>query len=295
MRKAIGIDIGGTNIKGVLINEEGDVLEQARAKTNAEKEAHWQENIKSVYLKLLPKDKEDCLLGISAPGLANESNSMISFLPNRLPGLENFNWSEFLNTKTSVLNDAHAALMAEANFGAMKGFNNAILITLGTGVGGAIMLNGELYQGLGQMAGHMGHSVLQSNQSQQSILGMPGSLEYALGNYSMEERSHGKYKHTYALLQAKEKGDHFAQWLWLDMLRNLSLATCTWINTFSPEAIVFAGGLTKAGDDLFSPLKEFVDTYEFRPNGKETKILKAKFSDYSGAIGAAAFALNKQL
>ncbi|MDN3202769.1 ROK family protein [Algoriphagus sediminis] len=293
MKAAIGIDIGGTNIKGVLIDESGRILEKARAKTHSLSTDFWQENIRKVYSELKKKSHSNPTIGISAPGLANEKNTAIDFLPGRLPGLEGFDWSKFLGSPTYVLNDAHAALMAESKFGVAKGIKNFLLITLGTGVGGAIMIDGKLYQGLAQRAGHIGHSTIQSNQTQQSILGMPGSLEYAIGNYSVEERSHGKYKNTYALLEARKTDDYFAQWLWLDMIRNLSLSICSLINAFSPEAIVLAGGLTKAEDDLFHPLNQFIDTYEFRPNGKKTKIMKAKFRDYSGAIGAAAFTLNQ--
>lgn len=296
MKKAIGIDIGGTNIKGVLISGNGEILSQVKAKTKGEKDGIWQKNIKSVFDDLKKEIKENTIpVGISAPGLANETNTAISFLPNRLPGLENFIWSDYLETETSVLNDAHAALMAEHSFGTLKNFNNAILITLGTGVGGALLIEGKLYQGSAQMAGHLGHTVLHSSIDQQSILGMPGSLEYAVGNYSIEQRSHGKFKNTYALLEAVERKETFAQWLWLDMIRNLSLSICSLINTFSPEAIILAGGLTHAGDHLFSTLEDFIGLYEFRPNGKKTEILKAKYMDYSGALGAAAFALKKQL
>jgi glucokinase len=292
MRKAIGIDIGGTNIKAVLINEDGTVLNQLKSETRGEVDGIWQKNIKNVLAEIsnYPLD-ESIVIGLSAPGLANNSNTAISYLPNRLPGLENFNWSEYFGKPTFVLNDAHAALIAESTFGALKNYNNAILVTLGTGVGGAILLEGKLYQGLAQMAGHLGHSITHSNNDEQSILGMPGSLEYALGNYSLEKRSHGKFKNTYDLLESVRIGETFATWLWLDMMRNLSLSICSWINTFSPQAIVIAGGMTQAGDELFNTLNDFIDLYEFRPKGKKTELIQAKFLDFSGAIGAGAFAL----
>ncbi|MEN2283236.1 ROK family protein [Algoriphagus sp. SE2] len=294
MKKAIGIDIGGTNIKGVLINGEGEILKQIKAKTYSGSDPNWQKNIKSVFDEFKQGIEESTILvGISAPGLANETNTAISFLPNRLSGMENFIWSDYLNTKTKVLNDAHAALMAEHSFGSLKNFQNAILITLGTGVGGALLLEGKLHQGSSQMAGHIGHTILQPHNFQQSLLGMPGSLEYALGNYSIEQRSHGKFKNTFALLEAVDRKETFAQWLWLDMMRNLSLSVCSLINTFSPEAIVLAGGLTHAGDHLFKTLDDFITLYEFRPKGKKTQILQAKYMDFSGALGAAAFALKK--
>lgn len=294
MRKAIGIDLGGTNIKGIILDETGKLIHQDRQATGGDNSEDWQQNVKELYLKLQKIANDPSIkLGLSAPGFANEANTQINFLPNRLPGLEGFDWSKFLGLKTAVLNDAHAALMAEVSFGAMTGMKNAILLTLGTGVGGALLLDGKLYQGLGQMAGHIGHSTIQSNLDDQSILGIPGSLEYAIGNYSIEKRSQGTFKSTYELLAAYQQGDSFGTWMWLDMMRTLSLAICSLANIFSPEAVILSGGLTHAGDKLFKPLQDFIDRYEFRPNGKQTQLKKAHFEDFSGAIGAAAFALQK--
>jgi glucokinase len=294
MKKAIGIDLGGSNIKGVLIDEHGKILHQIRKPTIGEEEGVWQQNVKDLYEEFRNFDSDSQVkVGLSAPGLANESNTCINFLPNRLPGLERLDWSNFLGKETWVLNDAHAALMAEASFGVMQGMKNAISLTLGTGVGGGLLLDGKLYQGLAQMAGHIGHTSIQSGMDDLSLLGIPGSLEYAIGNYSIAKRSHGAYNSTYELLGAYQRGETFAKWMWLDMMRTLSLAICSLANIFSPEAVVLSGGLTHAGDSLFVPLQDFVDRYEFRPNGKQTKILKAQFEDFSGAIGAAALALRK--
>jgi glucokinase len=294
MKVAIGIDLGGTNVKGILLNENGEILHKHYFPTRDDSEGKWKLNVLEMvnYLKKIYKKPIE-IIGLSAPGLANETNTCIAHLPNRLLGLENFIWEEYFETKTFVINDAHAALMAEAKFGAVKGYKNAILITLGTGVGGGILINGELYQGLSQMAGHIGHVSINANDDERSILGIPGSLEYALGNYSIERRSMGKFKSTFDLIKAFKENDPFAQWLWLDSVRKLSITLSSFINVFSPEIIVLSGGITLAGDLLFEPLSAFVDMFEFRPKGKKTKIEKAHFDDLSGAIGAAAFALNK--
>ena len=294
MKTAIGIDLGGTNVKGILLNENGEILQKHYIPTQDSKDGNWKLNVLEMvnFLKnsnLTPIE----IIGLSAPGFANETNSCIAHLPSRLPGIENFVWADYFKTQTFVINDAHAALMAEAKFGAIKNYKNAILITLGTGVGGGILLNGELYQGFGQMAGHFGHTTINSNDDERSILGIPGSLEYALGNYSIERRSMGRFKSTLALIQSYKENDPFAQWLWLDSVRNLSVSMASIINVFSPEIIVLSGGITLAGDLLFNPLNTFMDIFEYRPNAKKTIIKKAEFDDLSGAIGAAAFALRK--
>ena len=294
MKLAIGIDVGGTNIKGILLNEQGEILKQHYAPTNDEPGSKWREIILEMVSFLKTGLSEPvAVIGLSCPGFADETNKCIAHLPNRLAGVENFIWEDYFGTTTFVINDAHAALIAEAKFGTLKGFKNAVLLTLGTGVGGAILINGELYQGLSQMAGHFGHTSINSYDDETSILGIPGSLEYAIGNYSIERRSRGLYKSTYELLNAYKENNSFATWLWLDSVRKLGLTIASLANSLSPEIIVLAGGITKAGDALFKPLHDFIDIYEFRPKGKLTIIKEATFSDLSGAVGAAAFAFSK--
>jgi glucokinase len=294
MKVAIGIDLGGTTIKGVLLNENGDILKQHHAPTNEEKEGEWRENVLDMVTFLSKASAEPvAIIGLSCPGLANEDNKYIAHLPNRLAGLEGFLWEDYLGKKTFVLNDAHAALIAEAKFGAIKGYKNAVLLTLGTGVGGGILINGELYQGLSQMAGHFGHISINTHDDELSIVGMPGSLEYAIGNYSIKRRSMGRFKSTHELLDAYLKNESFATWLWLDSLRKLAIVIASLSNSLSPEIVVLSGGISKAEDALFKPLQAFVDVFEFRPNGKKTLIKQASFSNLSGAVGAAAFALSK--
>jgi glucokinase len=92
-------------------------------------------------------NKQDIVIGISAPGLPNDNNRAIAFMPGRLQGLENFDWTDFLQQQTWVLNDAVAAIVAEAKFGAAKNKKNVVMLTLGTGVGGAILIDGRPYQG----------------------------------------------------------------------------------------------------------------------------------------------------
>ncbi|HAL82453.1 MAG TPA: ROK family protein [Mucilaginibacter sp.] len=295
MKVTIGIDLGGMNIKGVLVDEHGEILLQHSIATNDAPDGTWKENILAMvrYLKSACNEPVE-LIGLSCPGLANESNTCITHMPGRLAGLEHFIWEDYLGTKTYVINDAHAALMAETQLGVLQGYKNAVLLTLGTGVGGAILINGELYQGLNQMAGHFGHTTLNVNDDELSILGMPGSLEYALGNYSAKRRSMGRFESTLEIVNAYLNNDPFSTWLWLDSVRKLAITIASLANSLSIEIVVLAGGITKAGDALFKPLKAFMDVYEFRPYGNtKTIVAQAKFSDLSGAIGAAVFANKK--
>lgn len=288
----LGIDLGGTNVKGIVMSPNGDVLHQEYVPTTDDGKGKWRANVKLLVDKLITSTSEKITgIGLSAPGLPNEENTAIAFLPNRLNGLENFIWGDYLDLPTKVINDAHSATMAEYASGAAKDFKTFVLLTLGTGVGGGLVIDGKLHQGLSQMAGHLGHLSINHFDDNRSLLGAPGSLEYAMGNYSILERSFGKFQSTRELLTAYESGDEFAQYIWLSSVKSLSVAICSLINALSPEAVVLAGGITLAGDSLYKPLHKFLDIFEFRPAGKTTQILQAKYSEMSGSIGAASYAL----
>jgi glucokinase len=295
---AIGIDLGGTNIKALVIDREGKRIHQTTAPTGPhhlpEHEWQWKSAVRDVYLSLKKEyGSQIKTVGLSAPGIANTDNSAIHCMPGRLFGLEHFNWSNYFGEQVWVLNDAHSALMAEAQFGVAKGRQHVVLLTLGTGVGGGILINGELYQGMGQVAGHLGHLTLNAHDDHLDITAMPGSLEDACGDESIARRSHGRFQSTLEVVQAYQRGDYFATWLWLDSVRKLAIAISSIGNIFSPELVVLGGGITKADDALFKPLAGFMDLFEWRPGGKSVAIVKARFMDFAGAMGSAGFAFLK--
>jgi glucokinase len=293
IKTAIGIDLGGTRIKAVVIDAAGNVLHELYQPTNDGDDTIWKNTVISTVIELQSKVKnKPSVIGVSAPGLPNESNSAIAFMPGRLQGLENFDWSSFLQINTWVLNDAVAALMAEVRLGAAQHKKNVVMLTLGTGVGGAIFIDGKPYQGNFQKAGHIGHITL-NGDGNPDVTGMPGSLEDAIGNCTIQKRSAGKFHDTHELLEAYRKGDHFARWIWLTSVRNLAIGIASITNVLSPECIIIGGGITEAGSDLFEPLESFLSIYEWRAGNNKTVIFKAQFSDMAGAIGAACFALTQ--
>jgi glucokinase len=291
MHKAtIGVDLGGTRIKTVALDADGELLFQLYTPTNDGNGDNWKQTVKSSIEEMVAHlHITDFVAGISAPGIPDDNNEKIAYMPGRLHGLENFCWSDFLGHKTWVLNDAVAALMAEATLGIAQSQKNVVMLTLGTGVGGALLIDGKPYQGSFQKAGHIGHISLNC-ENDTDITGIPGSLEDAIGNCTVEKRSHGKYKDTYSLLEAYRKGDHFARWVWLTSVRKLSIAIASISNMLSPECVVLGGGIMEAGNDLIEPLETFLSLYEWRPGGNKVTILKAQFNDMAGAIGAACFA-----
>lgn len=293
-RLAIGIDLGCTYIKAVLMEEDGTIIDQRREETHEHDQSYW----KSVVTRMIEEldrsaPREVGAIGLCAPGLADAANTCIAFMPGRLPGLEGFNWSELTGRTITVLNDAHAAITAEAFFGVGRGMQHLILITLGSGVGGGILIEGKLYQGMGQMAGHIGHVTVESSAYHRDVTNMPGSIEEAIGNITIQQRSYGQYNTTLELIDDYRRGEVFATWLWLDSVRKLAICLASAINLLSPEAVIIGGGIGQAGDALLKPLSEFLGHYEWRPGGKRTPILTARFSDMAGAIGAAAFAFKQ--
>jgi len=295
---AIVIDLGATNIQGVLISREGKVLQKETCITDdkAEDDRIWKEAVASMVSKLQAKSEQAVnTIGLSAPGIPNDDNTCIAYMPGRLAGIENFNWSDFLQQETKVVNDANAALMAEAHFGSGKGAKNIVMLTLGTGVGGSIFINGNLYQGFHQMAGHMGHITVDAKDKDKDITGTPGSLEDAIGDATVSRRSYGRFTSTRSLVKAYREGDTVATYLWLDSIQKLAVGITTICNALSPERIILGGGVVRAEEALMQPLADFMDLYEWRPGGKKTPIVIAQYQDFAGAIGAGVFALNPKI
>lgn len=295
----LGIDIGGTKIKNVVLDDKGTVLEQNEmltADTSSEK-GLWKKKIITLieqksdqYAKGNP---EALVCGISAPGLVDSENKMTLHMPERLQGIEGFNWSRELQKNIKVLNDGHSACLAEyESFYRTAGIQNLLMLTLGTGVGGGIIVNRELYQGNLQRAGHAGHMTVDIHGAP-TMTNMPGSLEHAIGNFSVSERTGGTFKSVRELVDAYKNGDPKAKKWWLASVQKLAVALASLINILSPELIVLGGGITAGADSsLLEPLVKFMSDYEWRPGGHQTQIEKAKLGEYAGAIGAAFFAKN---
>ena len=298
--KYLGVDIGGTNIKSVVLNENDTIIDKEIISTedfsiNPEK---WKNNIIDLVERKTQEfangEAHKLLCEISAPGLACKENKQIMSMPGRLIGLEKFNWSKHLKRNIFVINDAHSACIAEYESFYKKEVDNMLMLTLGTGVGGAAILNGKLFQGTLQRAGHFGHITI-DHMGAPTMTKMVGSLEYAIGNFSIKERTYNKFSSTKDLITAYNNQDPLASYWWLSSIQKLSIGLSSLINTFSPELIILGGGIVEAGSALFEPLKKFMSLYEWRPAQVGVKIKKAKYHNFSGAIGAALFTKNKSI
>lgn len=285
-------------MKGVLLHRDGEILNREMRETldtgdRLRNELGWKQAVAELVEELRPPDVSSLPIGLAAPGLSDPSHRCIAYMPGRLAGLEQLDWGEFLGERdVFVINDAKAALLAEHQFGAGRGIDNLALYTLGTGVGGAFLIDGQLHRGWLNRAGHFGHISLHPF-GEAGITGLPGTVEMAIGNYRIEERTFGRYHSTDQLVEGYRQREPLATLVWLESLKEFARGICSMINVISPQLVLMGGGITRAGDDFFQPLQTFMDLYEWRPGGNATLIRPAQFEHLAGAVGAACFAMRQ--
>ncbi len=296
----IGIDLGGSSVKGVAVTPEGETLGQGSTDFDVAEPMEWAEAVKALVDRLQRRRRKTSTarVGLAAPGVAAADGRSIVHMPGRLEGLVGLDWSRFLQNvdpeirqPVPVLNDAHAALLGELWLGAAKGFQNVILLTLGTGVGGAAMVDGQLLRGHTGKAGHLGHTCLDIDGAP-DISGLPGSLEDGIGNATVAERSRGRFSSTHELIVAHQTGDAEATKIWMRSVKALAYSIGSFANVLDPEAVIIGGGIARAGDALFEPLEKMVHDVEWKICGHEVTILPAQLGELAGAYGAAYRALN---
>jgi glucokinase len=290
MTVAIGIDLGGTQIKGRALDSTGNEVASRVVETEdrpGNGVPQFAANVKALVevLEQIAGTRAD-RIGISAPGLTDRAGRKIAFMPGRMRGLEGFDWSDWLGRPVPVLNDAHAALLGEVWLGAGRGLRDAILLTLGTGVGGAVWSGGRLLRGALGRAGHFGHACLDVHGAP-TITGMPGGLENWIGNHNIPERTGGRFSTTHELVAAYETGDAEAARVWEKSIRGLGCAIASLINVLDPEAVIIGGGIARAGRALFEPLGRVLDECEWRPAGHRVNIVPAELGEWAGTCGAA--------
>ncbi len=291
MNWSAGIDVGGTNLKAVAVTADGAVLHRISHATedgNASA-ADWAQRARTAFAEFERAQVRPAVsLGVCAPGLAAADARSIAHLPGKLAGLAGLDWTAALGRTAlvPVLNDAHAAILGEAWIGAARGKRHVVMLTLGTGVGGAVISDGRLLRGAIGRAGHIGHLSLDP-EGAVSITGMPGALEVMIGDCTVAGRSDGRFSSTAALVAAHRAGDPDATRVWLRSIRALGCALGSCINLFDPEVIVIGGGIAQAGEALFTPLARELDRVEWRPGGHRVPIVPATLGEWAGAIGAA--------
>lgn len=295
MDYALGIDLGGSRVKLAAVDSAGEVQEKRSApvEEKAGGPGSWSAAVKD----LVEAAQTDMGLparwvGIAAPGLASTDRRSFHELAEPLTGLEGLDWTEHLGTERTapVLNDAQAALCGEYWLGAGKGTENALLIHLGATIGGAMVLDGSLRTGAIGRAGSFGHLVL-DYKGKQDEAGAPGSLQWALGEPGLHERSGGLFKSNRSLMKALTEGDEDAKRVWAGMMEALACAVASLVNVLDPEVVIFSGSLAAAGDLLLTPLERRLEDLEWRPGDHQVRLVQARLATHAPAVGAARHAM----
>lgn len=288
---AIGVDIGVTNVKGACVRPDGSVIEKRQVGTGSDS-PDWPERVVAFVKELVEAHGSTPHVGVAAPGIAAPDGRSIFWMRGRLAEVEGLVWTDRLapvlgtGMFVPVLNDAQAALLGEAWLGAARGTADAFLLTLGTGVGGAILCDGRILKGHLGRAGHLGHVCLDVF-GRPDVANMPGSLEDAIGNCTIEGRSGGAFRSTHELVEAYRAGHAKAETVWRRSLKHLAAGIASLVNVLDPEYVIIGGGIATCGAPLFGPLEQELEKFEWRPHGRRVKVVPAALGEFAGAIGSA--------
>ena len=309
---AIGIDLGGTNIRIALINSSGEIKGIHKQPTHAELEiVRIVENIGNGIFQLLKEQKvkkEDVTgIGLGAPGFLSLNLGVIHFSPN-LPTAREAPVVKLLESLTEfpvyLENDANAAAIGEHWIGAGQGIDNLLCITLGTGLGSGFILNGTIWHGSNDLAGELGHTTLIPGglpcncgregcvEAYVSATGVVTRTQLALkeGRVSSLKELLAEGKEPLTSLVVYEhalQGDRLAREIFEDTGRYLAISLANVLNTLDLEMIIIGGQVSKAGEILFSPTINEVEKRAIRTKYYPIRIEQAKLGDNAGIIGAA--------
>ncbi len=310
----LGIDLGGTNIVAGVVDAEYNLIAKADCPTNVPRpEGEVCDSMAEVAKKALEKAKltiDDIdSIGIGVPGAVNPITGIIEYSAN----LFFHNWNivemmeERLGKKVIIENDANAAAYGEFLAGSAKDATNAVAITLGTGVGGGIIVNGKIYSGSNYAGAELGHMVIVKD-GKECACGRRGCWEaYAsatgLINLTKETILKEKLDFSYMLslcdgdinkvngrtaFDAMRAGDSDGKAVVDEWISYLACGIINVINIFQPDVLCIGGGVSNEGETLLAPLRSIVEKERYtKHNPKQTVICKASLGNDAGIIGAA--------
>ncbi|MBQ9354925.1 MAG: ROK family protein [Clostridia bacterium] len=308
----LGIDLGGTNIATGVVDENFKIIGSGKVKTNAPRPAEEivDDMVKSALMAL--KDANLTIndidsIGVGTPGSVVQTTGVVTYSNNL--GFYNLPLAEMLEKKLGkkvyIENDANAATYGEYIAGAGKGTENFVAITLGTGVGGGIIIGGKIYSGSNFAGGELGHTVIQMNgeactcgrngcfeayasatalirQTKQAMIKFPDSKMWEICNKDINSVS-GR-----TAFDGAKSGDEAAIGVVNDYINYLSVGIANIINTFQPDVLCVGGGISNEGEYLMAPIRKLVKGENYARNmEKNTEIKAATLGNDAGIIGAA--------
>lgn len=292
----IAIDLGGTNLKIALLNSRYKIIAKELLSTKKfTKSTLIQAIIKSVN-KILEEHgiarKSLLGVGLGVPGPINFKKGIIYFMPN-ISGWHNVPLRAILRKRLALAvfmdNDANLMSLAEYRLGAAKGAENAVCLTLGTGVGGGVIINRQLYRGSGSVAGEIGHIPVNLTGPRCNCGGR-ACLEAYIGNSKIEKVAERIFKEKINLAQLSalaRKNNRKAIKVWDEVGSILGSALVGVINLLNPDCIVIGGGVAGAGRVLFNKIREIIRGQAMPIHRRAVKVHRAKLGADAGLIGAA--------
>jgi glucokinase len=306
----LGLDVGGTEIKAALVSGEGDIIASEHAPT-PKTLSDLQQTLQTCTGNLRLKDANIRGVGVGCKGIIDPHTTEVVALPGELNYLQGRKLSEIVMPMLPVPcpvaadNDARVALVGEHVWGAARSRKNAIMLTLGTGVGGAILSNGEILRGAGGVAGHMGHITVDPDGGL-CICGNRGCLETVFSARAIEAEAfaatHRGVKtqllemKSYPpscddIFECARKGDEVARIVVERATHVLGSAIAGLVHVLDPEIVILGGQITQAGDFLFRTVQQEIGWRTRNLIRREVPTVKAQVADPSGVVGAAALAI----
>lgn len=312
-KKIIGIDLGGTSVKMAIVSLDGDILEKWTVATNILEEGKHivPAIIQSIqeHLAMYQLTKDDFLgVGMGSPGKVDAKEGTVI-------GAYNLNWRTLqpikeqfetaLNIPFFIDNDANVAALGEQWKGAGNGARDVVMFTLGTGVGGGVVSNGQLVRGFGGAAGEVGHITVDAESGFDCTCGKKGCLETvasATGIVNLARKFAEEYAGDSIVKQQIDDGESVSAKMIFDEARNgdffslevveqfskyLGLACSHIANTLNPSSIVLGGGVSAAGEFLLERVSNYYYNYTFPQIRDNTQISLATLGNDAGVIGAA--------
>lgn len=309
----LGIDIGGTRIKAGFVSTNGDILDRRAVSTPIESES-FVSTLRNMVADLVQVNGLPAAVGIGSKGVVNPATKRVVAQPGTFQFLEEIEFSSVFNdilpgeTTLAIDNDARVALIGETIWGAARNRQNVILLTLGTGVGGAILAEGKILRGMGGVAGHLGHLTAQPN-GRICICGNRGCLETVFSARAIEATAldavlrgcNSALTNNFAenlekitceaVFATAAAGDLVANLIVSDAIEHLATVIAGLLNALDPEIVIIGGQIAEAGEALFGPLKKEIS---WRARGfvrREVPLVLPEVKDTSGIIGAAGLAI----
>ncbi len=305
----IGVDVGGTNVKVALVDKAGSIVYSDTVPTRAEMGYEYTiSNIIKAIQNLMKESKVEKTniegIGFGFPGQIDCNKGIVRLAPN-IPGWVNIPIADIVSQEfdipVKVDNDVRCAALAELNYGAGKGACNMICITVGTGIGSGLIVNGKLVRGASNAAGELGHIKLQMENGPICGCGDRGCLEafasgpaivamaeeYIKGGKSTKYRELANPDITpYIVAEAAKQGDVVACKIFETIGNYIGIGLASVVNLLNPEKIVIGGGVADAGDLLFNPIKETLKKRAMPIQGSAVEVVHAELGNTAGVIGA---------